>query len=182
MPEAEVLALEPSQAMRSLALARVAAHPHWHARVTVRPEDFFSATLPARIGGAAMLGTLRHFDPGERAALLAELASRLPVGGSVLLDLQAPQHPQRVEPFEFTAAVVGQLTYRCIGEAWPVQGELMRWRMSYLVLDGERVLEENTAEHLYQHPDPRDLADEARQAGLSMERLGESEFWMLEKL
>ena len=181
VPQAEVFALEPSPAMRSLALGRIAAHPHWHPRVTVRPEDLFSASLPARIGGAVILGVLGHFDPGERAALLAELKARLPAGGVALIDLQAPEKPQRVAPFEFTAATVGELTYRCIGEAWPHEGELMRWRMSYLVLEGERVLDENTTEHLYRHPDPEVIARETEAAGLNLTRISESTFWMLTK-
>ncbi len=71
VPDARVYALEPSRAMRSLTLARVAAHPEWFPRVTIRPEGFFDATLPERIGGAVLLGVIGHFDPGERAAMLA---------------------------------------------------------------------------------------------------------------
>lgn len=178
-PGARVLALEPSDAMRSLALAAVARRPEWFERVTVRPEDFFSAPLPERLGGAVLLGVLGHFDVGERAAVLAELAVRLPAGGAALLDLQDPGRPQRVEPFEYTTARVGDLAYRLIGEAWPVEGERMRWRMTYISLDGERVLDEAVAEHEYHHPDPAVLADQAADVGLRLERLAETTFWLL---
>ncbi len=182
VPGVEVLALEPSAAMRSLLLTRIAARPDWYSRVTVRPEDFFSAPLPQQIGGAVLLGVLGHFDPGERLALLAELADRLPVGGAALIDLQAPESPRRIEPFEFTAASVGQLTYKVIGEAWPHEGEVMRWRMSYLTLEGERVLVEETTEHRYRHPAVNDVVQEATSVGLALERLGQSTFWMLRKV
>lgn len=177
--DAHVVALEPSRAMRSLLLARVAAHREWFDRVTVRPEDFFSAPLPPRIGGAILLGVVGHFDAGERAAVLAELAARLPDGGAALIDFQEPEHPARVEPFEFVVATVGQLSYRGIGEGWPVDDERMRWRMSYLTLDGERVLVEDTAEMEYHHPSAQTVAAEAAQVGLTLDRLGETTFWML---
>ncbi|MDN6304507.1 MAG: class I SAM-dependent methyltransferase [Corynebacterium sp.] len=179
VPDSEVVALEPSPSMRALALGRVAEHPEWFTRITVRPEDFFSAPLPPTIGGAILLGVLGHFDPGERAAVLAELAARLPEGGAALIDLQDPETPARVEPFEFTAAQIGQLSYRGIAEAWPDGGERMRWRMTYLTLDGERVLLEDTTEHVFHHPSPGTVAAEASRAGLGLERVGETTFWLL---
>ncbi|MFC8190283.1 SAM-dependent methyltransferase [Cellulomonas sp. NPDC057328] len=179
LPTAHVLALEPSPSMRALALARVAQRPDWFARVTVRPEDVLSAPLPPRIGGALALGVLGHLDPGERAALLAELAGRLPVGGVALLDLQPPATPERVEAYEFTAATVGDLTYRGIAEAWPLDGERLRWRMTYLTLEGERVLVEESTEHEYHHPAPDVVAAEARAVGLTMTPATTSTFWVL---
>lgn len=179
LPEATAFGVEPSPAMRGLALAKIAEHPEWFDRVTLWPDDFFSAPLPERISGAVLLGVLGHFDAQERAAVLAELAARLPSGGCALIDLQAPERPQRVEAFEYTAARVGALTYRCIGEAWPVDEERMRWRMTYLALEGERVLIEDTAEHLYHHPSPQAVAAEAAHVGLGLRRLGEKTFWML---
>lgn len=180
--DVRVVALEPSPAMRALALAKVAANPTWFERVTVRPEDFFSASLPDVIGGALLLGVIGHFDPGERAAVLAELAARLPDNGVALVDLRSPERPCRIEPDEFTAAQIGELTYRGIDEAWPVDTELMRWRTTRLTLEGERVLIEDTAEHEYRHPAPGIVAAEAEQVGLRMEPAGEGGFWLLTRI
>ncbi|WP_454296084.1 class I SAM-dependent methyltransferase [Salana multivorans] len=182
LPEARVLALEPSPAMRALVTARLTQHPEWHDRVTVRPEDFFSAPLPTGLGGAVLLGVVGHFDAGERAAVLAELAARLPTGAGALLDLQQPERPERVEPYEFTAARMGDLTYRGIAEAWPLDSERMRWRMTYLTLEGERVVTEETTEHVYHHPSTGQVAAEAEAVGLRLERLGEGTFWTLTRV
>lgn len=179
LADCEVLALEPSPAMRSLIMGRLAGRPDWFSRVTVRPEGFFSAPLPERIGGAIMLGVIGHFRPEERGALLRELGRRLPVGGAVLIDLQMPETPQRVERFEFAGPKVGQLTYQVLGEAWPAAGEEMRWQMTYLVLDGSQVLSRSSTDHRYRHPAPEVVAGQAAEAGLSMRRLPVSSFWML---
>ena len=103
LPEAHVYALEPSTAMRALVLTKVAAHPEWFDRVTIRPEAFGAAPLPDAIGAAILLGVLGHFTPDERAALFAALAARLPEGGATLMDLQPPAPPTPVEPHEGAA-------------------------------------------------------------------------------
>ncbi|WP_051297477.1 class I SAM-dependent methyltransferase [Brevibacterium album] len=180
-PEARIVALEPSRSMRSLALGRIAEHPEWHTRITVRPEDFLEATLPARLGGALAIGVLGHFDAGERTGVLAELAARLPRGGVALLDLQEPAHPRRVEPCEFTAAQIGEIAYRGIAEAWPVGEEAMRWRMTYLSLEDERVLTEETVEHVYHHPSPERFAAEAAEAGFTVHRFRDTVLRILER-
>lgn len=178
-PGARVYALEPSPAMRALALARIAGHPEWFARVTLRPEDFFSATLPEHLGGAILLGVLGHFDPGERAAVLAELARRLPPEGAALIDLQAPERPATIPAAITDVATIGEIDYRLIAEAAPAGGERMRWRMTYLSLEGERVLTEETAEFLYHHPDPDAIRAEASAVGLRPQRLDDTGFWLL---
>lgn len=177
--QARVYALEPSPAMRAVALARIAAHPEWFPRVTLRPEDFFSATLPGRLGGAILLGVLGHFDPGERAAVLAELARRLPPGGAALVDLQAPERPATIPAAITDVATIGEVGYRLIAAAEPTGGERMRWRMTYLSLEGERVLTEETTEHVYHHPDPARLGREADAVGLRAQRLNDTSYWLL---
>ena len=179
LPTARVCALEPSHAMRSLAMMRIAAHPEWFERVTLRPESFQSARLPDTVGGAIALGVVGHFDRTERIDLLAGLAARLPPGGAALIDLQEPETPQRVGPYEFTAAQIGDLGYRCIVEGWPVDTELMRWTMTYRCLEEDRVLLEETAGYDYRHPSPGSLSAEADTAGLALERLADSTYWLL---
>lgn len=168
LPQARVCALEPSPAMRALALAKIAAHPEWFDRVTVRPEGFFDAPLPASIGGAVLLGVLGHFEASDRPRLFSELASRLPSGGAVLIDLQPPQRPERVEPYEFTVATIGDLSYHGIAEGWPLDEERMRWRMTYQTIDNGQVLDEESADHIFRHPAPEHIHTETSQAGLEL--------------
>ncbi|WP_246957116.1 class I SAM-dependent methyltransferase [Brachybacterium sp. Marseille-Q7125] len=168
LPEAHVLALEPSATMRALLLGRIAERTELHPRITVRPEAFFDAELPQQLGGAIMLGVLGHFDVMARKAVFAELARRLAPGAGVLTDLQLPQTPEPVPPHEFTAAQIGDVEYRGIAEAKPIDDEQMRWRMIYLTLAGERVLTEEWAEHTFNHPDPDRLKAEALDAGFDI--------------
>lgn len=172
-------AIEPSGAMRALALAKIAERPEWFDRVTLWPDDFFSSPLPHRIGGALLLGAIGHFDPGERAAVFAELAMRLPSGGATLLDLQDPPDRARTEPYDVTVATIGEITYRSIAECWALEGERSRWKISYLTLADDRVLTEDTVEHDLHYPTPDTVAADAARVGLRAQRLDDSAYLLL---
>ena len=181
VPEATVFALEPSPAMRALAMGRLAQEAAWSTRVTLWPYDYFSAPLPETIAGAVMMGSLGHFDESERRAVFMDLAGRLPAGGAVLVDLPEPTRPQRVEAEVVSTAQLGELTYRTMVEGWPDGEDAMRWRMTYLTHHGQDVILETTSEHVFRHPDPDDVASEARAAGLEMEQVGQTTYWLLVK-
>ena len=104
---------------------------------------------------------------------------RRAVGGGAVVDLQYPERPERIEPYEFTVAQVGELSYRGIAQGWPVDDEQMRWEMTYLTLEGERILIEDTATYVYRHPAPDTVRAEAAAVGLTLGRIGNSSYWLL---
>ena len=57
----------------------------------------------------------------------------------------------------------------------------MRWRGSYLCLEGERILTEDTVEFDMRHPVPRVVAAEASRVGLTLRPLPGRSHWMLER-
>ena len=128
-----------------------------------------------------MIGVLGHLDRAERLDLFTRLAGRLPAGGELLVDLQAPLVPARVEPATFAVSTDGELTCRGIAEGWPVGGELMRWRMQYLVLDGDRIVHEEVTVHDYRHPLPDVVAAQADFAGFDLAPAGEDRFFTLRR-
>lgn len=174
----QAIGLEPSDAMRSLALGRLASNPGWRDRVTVRPEGALDATLPDRLSGVIMLGVFGHFTSVERRELMNRLAHRLPKGGAVLLDLQLPEEPTQVSPYMFADTRLGDLRYRGFAEGTPVEGEAMRWRMTYQTLEGDALIEEHTGESIFYHPRHELVREEMREHGLTLTRLPETTFWL----
>ncbi len=165
--------------MRAIALARITQHPHWYPRITIRPEDFYSASLPHQVGGVILMGVLGYFDEQDRKALFAELAARLPEGGATLFDLQQPEAPAKVDGYEFASVQVGDLTYTGIAEGWPIDEQSMRWRMTYRTSDKQRILSEESVEHVYYHPSKSTVEQEAKAAGLTMTSTGVPTYWLL---
>ncbi len=178
LPEVEVLALEPSDAMRSLALSRLGGTPRWRDRVTVRPEGALAAPLPGTLSGVIMLGVLGHLDRDGRGRIARRLAKRLPVGAPVLFDLQPPETPAEVPRAVFADTRVGRLRYRGIAEGSPAQDEAMRWRMTYETWDDQVLLETRTTTMVFHHPSPAVVAAELAAHGLTVSRLGATTFWL----
>lgn len=113
--------------------------------------------------------------------MFAELANRLPDGGAALIDLQQPERPEAIPATTMASTRVGELEYRLIGEATPMGGDRLRWRMTYLSLEGERVLTEETTEHVYHHPAPATVTAEGAAVGLTAERLDDTTYWLLRR-
>lgn len=165
LPGRDVIGVEPSPAMRGLAVQRLAERPDWRERATVRPEDFLTVPLPPVIAGVVMLGVLGHWGTDERQQVWRRLAEVLPAGAPVLFDLQLPAEPTEVPHSVFASEQLGHLTYRGSASAEPMGGDAMRWTMTHEVLDGNRVLESHSAEHIYHHPHRKALAAELVAAG-----------------
>lgn len=178
LPAIQAIGIEPSDAMRSLALGRLATNPKWRDRVTVRPEGALEAPLPDQISGVIMLGVFGHFTHFERNELIARLSVRLPERGAILLDLQLPESPAEVPPYMFADTRLGGLRYRGYAEGTPTEGQAMRWQMTYQTLDGDAILEQHTGESIFYHPRHELVRDEMREHGLTLKRLPETTFWL----
>ncbi|GHC79407.1 hypothetical protein GCM10007079_17500 [Nocardiopsis terrae] len=69
LPDAHVLAVEPSLLLRSVLLARVFEDPDLRTRVSVDGDDLLAARLPDRIGGLVAANLIGHLGPHERDRL-----------------------------------------------------------------------------------------------------------------
>jgi hypothetical protein len=119
VPDATILAVEPSPALRAVLLSRVAARPDLQRRITVLPTDLLGAELPARLGGAVAISMLGHLDPGSRASLWLQLAERLAPGAPAVIELQPPARPEAVPDTCYGRNRVGLLDYEGWGRAEP---------------------------------------------------------------
>lgn len=181
LPASVLFANEPSPAMRALLLGRLAAHPEWHGRVTVRPEPVLEAPLPSTVGGVLMLGVVGHFTAADRRRVLHELGRRLAPGAPLIMDLQKPAAPVRIQRTAFGDVEVGDLRYRGWLEARPDGGDWLIWRMTYQTIDGDRVVHEAVTEHRYCHPAPATLRAEALAAGLTSDRADGTGYWIFRR-
>ncbi|MFC5721013.1 class I SAM-dependent methyltransferase [Streptomyces gamaensis] len=122
---ASVWCVEPSPAMRSVLLGKLAASPGLWPRVTVlagRAPRFDAGRPPGRPGSfdyATLAGVLQFLTPAERPVLFRTVARYLRPGGLLALDMVAdtPLPDTRQRPGERTGetraatATVGDTTY-----------------------------------------------------------------------
>jgi SAM-dependent methyltransferase len=102
LPEARILAVEPSPAMRSALTSRVVRDEDLRRRVTVVAAGAQDVELPDRLSAAVICGVLGYLDRAERADLWARLTARLPVGAPVVVELMAVRTPQTVAPMRIS--------------------------------------------------------------------------------
>ncbi|MGW4963512.1 class I SAM-dependent methyltransferase [Nonomuraea sp. NPDC004186] len=130
VPEAEIVAVEPSAALRSVLLARVNESAELRDRVTVLPEGFLEAALPQKLGAVVAMNVIGHFDPVGRQRIWSLLAERLVPGGRAVLNLQPPTEPMTVPESRFADVRVGRRRYEGWGRAGPAGPDRITWHIT----------------------------------------------------
>lgn len=167
VPGAKIVAVEPSAALRPALMARVMTVPGLRERVTILPNALADAPLPERLGGVVALNMLGHLDPPQRSALWSLLAERLAEGAPAVIGLQPPERPERVPPGHFARTRVGDRTYEGWGEAFPKDDQRVMWRMTWRVVEDDRVVDERTAESEWWTVSQATVLSELAAAGLT---------------
>jgi SAM-dependent methyltransferase len=171
-PDASIVAVEPSKAMRTALNVRLANSASLRNAVTVMPCAFEDADLPVRLGGCVASAVIGHFDEHGRRALWSALASRLAPGAPALIGVLPPTRPEPVPPTLYRSLPVGALVYEGWMEGEPVDDRRMLWTMTYRVRFGDDVVYEQQALSMWHTCGPDDIATEAAACGLVDERPG----------
>lgn len=170
VPEADVVAVEPSPALRAVLLSRMAARPDLRQRVTVVAADALGADLPARLGAVLAVNTIGHLDPDGRRTLLRRVAERLAPGAPLVLNPQPPAEPMPVPFSAFSAVPVGRHTYEGGGSAEPSGPDTVTWRIRYRVLSADgTALRADHVNHRWRVTPAQVVLAEPAEAGLTGE-------------
>ncbi|GAA4996118.1 class I SAM-dependent methyltransferase [Actinopolymorpha pittospori] len=172
LPDARILAIEPSLSLRPGLFTRIMLRPGLRERVTVLPTDVAGAPLPDRLGGVVALNMVGHLPPAQRHALWQVLGTRLAPGAPVVIGLQPPEQPASVPDMRFARVKVGVRTYEGWGSAEPSGSDTVRWHMRFRVLHGEQLLEERAASYQWWTISEADLTRELAEVGLRTSRGG----------
>lgn len=113
----DVVAVEPSAALRAVLLARMAGR--CGDRLTVQPCGALEADLPPRIGGVIGMHMIGHLPPADRARLRPAVAQRLTADAPIVLNVQPPETATAVPAFPWSGVTVGGLTYEAPGTPSP---------------------------------------------------------------
>ncbi|MFI6209020.1 class I SAM-dependent methyltransferase [Streptomyces sp. NPDC051041] len=175
LPQAPVLAVEPSAAMRAVLLARVHEDDELRERVTVVPGDCASVDWPDGVRAVVALNVIGHLPPGQRRALWARAARQLAPGGLLVFNVSPPFAPVGVERVRMARVVIGELEYEGWASARPTGPDEITWRMEYGVLRHGRPLAGTSVEYRWWVAAVEALAAEVAEAGLLLRRAGDPE-------
>lgn len=166
LPEAAVLAVEPSAPLRGVLLGRLHG-PDTVDRLTVVPAGAEEVELPATLSAVVAVNMIGHLDPDARAALWAALAPRLRPAAPLVVNVQWP--PEAVEVAPTTMEVrQGEAVYGVTVQARPTAADRIRWTMDYATRRGHDVLDEARTTYDWWIVTAGELAAELHSAGLDV--------------
>ncbi len=162
-PDVPILAVEPAGPMRALLLAKLAAAADLRSRVTVYPAEVQALDLERVADLAVCVDVAATLAPDQRRAVWAATARALVPGGLLLVESPPPVPESgrsslpcvRVGLDRYT----GEVTAAATGPG------TVRWRFTYRVLRGDRVLREVAEEFDGWSVDPGELRTELAAAG-----------------
>ncbi|WP_051407577.1 trans-aconitate 2-methyltransferase [Nocardia sp. CNY236] len=169
LPEAEIVAVEPSAAMRAVLMSRLAARKDLRERITVESTGFFDAQLPNSCAAVVGLGVLGHFDAAARSRLWSRIVGILVDAGTAVIEVQQPYQVVAIPARRYTRAAAGRLRYEGWSEAIPIDDRSLTWRMSYYTLRDEIRIAEHVTEHRVWPVTPDAVVAEAASVGLVAE-------------
>ncbi|WP_250293324.1 class I SAM-dependent methyltransferase [Streptomyces atroolivaceus] len=172
LPQAEIIAAEPSATMRAMLTSRVARDPGLRRRVTVVDGAAQDLPLPDKLSAVVIFGVAGHLTAPERVALWRRLAARLPDGAPIVVELMGVSSPRLIPPVMSLRETIGRQTYEWWIGGEPTEGDAMRFTTTWKVLreDGRTVREvsDSYVWHTF------DVARLAAEAGMTSRRVTEA--------
>jgi SAM-dependent methyltransferase len=175
LPDLQILAIEPSPALRAVLLSRLADSHDLRWRATVLADRLQTATLPDRLSAVIAMNVLGHLPPDDRRQLWMLLADRLSPGGPALFNLLPPTEPMPVPNSIMSQVAIGHRRYEGWARAEPGGDDLLLWHMTYRTLQNGQLLDERRATYRWWVLSEQHLVDELAVHGLSAERTGPAE-------
>jgi phospholipid N-methyltransferase len=171
LPDADIIAAEPSATMRAVLMARIARDPDLRRRVTVTDDSAQDLRLPDRVSAVVIFGVAGHLTAGERVAVWRRLAGRLPTGGPIVVELMGVNTPRSIPPVMSLRETIGRQTYEWWISGEPASGDAMRFSTTWKVLRDGRIVREISDSYIWH---TFDVAQLAHEAGMRSHRITEA--------
>lgn len=168
VPDASIVAVEPSRAMRAALFSHVMSQPDLRSRVTIAPVSFSELLWPDQISGFVAMAMLGHLAPDERISLWNRLGEHLAPGAPAIVQLQPPARPERVPLERHTVVDLGDHTYEGWSQGEPAGDRIVRWSLRYVVRKGDHVIDDQRWTSEFQTVSIDDVTAEAGTVGFTV--------------
>ncbi|MFG1702479.1 class I SAM-dependent methyltransferase [Nonomuraea sp. M3C6] len=179
---AEIYAVEPSLAMRSVLVSRLSSDPELLRRVTVLPCGARDVEVDEPVEAIVMISALQSFSADERAELWRVLAGQLEPGGRLVFNWRERAAAVPGEPQVMGSYQVGRHVYEISGQVLGIAGESVTSRFGYRITQHGVVISEDEVTVTNHWPSTERLVTELAAAGFARDDapLG-MEVWHLAK-
>jgi uncharacterized protein YceH (UPF0502 family) len=160
VPGAQLIAIEPSMAMRVALHTRLSEFTELREQTTVIPTIFGEAPLPERASAMVLSALIGHLSDGERTRLWSYVAEHTAPGAPVVIGVLPPARPLQVGLVKYAERRIGDYAYEGWQSAVPLDELRMMWTMAYKVVDS--TTGQSIAEYTASAPWRCDGADDIR--------------------
>ncbi len=168
VPGADVIAIEPSKAMRTALHTRLAMDDSLRAMTTVVPRTLADAPLPNRACALVVLAALGHLADPERTRMWRFIAEQMPPGAPAVIGILPPDRSLTVPLTRYRRLQVGHYSYEGWQHGEPLDDRTMAWTLIYKVLDGDHLIAEHTASSTWRCDSIDDIRSEIAPFGLTL--------------
>lgn len=161
-----VHAVEPARSMRAVLLSRLAAEADLLPRVRVHAKPVQQLGLRDVADFALCLNTMATLDVGERSTVLNALAVALVPGGRLVVECPPARADETTAPL--ASCRIGGEVFSGEVACLRISDEVVQWRFTYRVLDGERVVRQERESFDGFLVSPDDFGRELDVAGLEV--------------
>ncbi|MQA07853.1 MAG: methyltransferase domain-containing protein [Pseudonocardiaceae bacterium] len=140
LPDTQVIATEPSPAMRIALTSRVVHNSDLQPRITILPDRAQDVALPDRLCAVVGFGMIGYLDGAARAKLWGRLLDRLRPGAPIVLELMALSTAQQMAPARIARRTIGEQEYDVWMRGEPATPDLMRYASTFTVSRHGRVV------------------------------------------
>lgn len=168
LPDAEIIAVEPSTPMRAVLTFRIMQDEDLRRRVSIYSDPVQTVSLPEQLGGIVAYGVFGHFDSEERHRIWQRLLPKLAKGAPIFVELLPMTKPADFEQQLVRDQYIGRRKYESVVSGTVEEGDLVRIRAQWRITDADsepHLIENTNYWHVFS------VEDLAREAGLHCRRL-----------
>lgn len=136
LPQAQILACEPSPVMRAILTHDVLADEDLRSRVTIEAEPLETVGLPDQISALVLFGVIGHVGPEARRALWDRALPRLAPGAPIVVELLPLTRPAKMPKMALASGRIGDHLYEGWVEAEPIGDDLLQMTSTWQVSGG----------------------------------------------
>jgi uncharacterized protein len=172
---AQLIAIEPSKAMRVALHTRLSEFTELREQTTVIPTIFGEAPLPERASAMVLSALIGHLSDDERTRLWSYIAEHTAPGAPVVIGVLPPARPLHVDLVKYGERRIGDYVYEGWQSGVPLDERRMMWTMIYKVVDSSTgaTVAEYTATAPWHCDGAEDIRCETAPYGLTMTEHGD---------
>lgn len=171
IPNADVIALEPSPTMRTALMSRIMRNPRAREHITVIPTTLETFSFPDSLRAVLILGSIGFIDETTRKNLWNIISQKLAKNGGIIFDVMWLDKPQTIKNLEAATVKIGNNEYKVLMNGEPIDSTHQKWMATYQIINNGNILHQITKTSIWRTLSLTDIENEAKPFGFSLEQL-----------